>query len=125
MDQTTKILEERGQNYGDYKAVAALSQVLEDAVRKAAQYPNMPAHHKESIKMILQKISRLVNGNFNHKDGWDDIAGYARLISIEIERNALVQVEIEPSVLDTKPYAYRPFTQYEKESIQAVLNRSL
>ena len=31
--------------------------------------------------MILQKLARAFNGNPNKKDTWDDIAGYATLVS--------------------------------------------
>ena len=36
--------------------------------------------------MIAMKMARIVCGNPYHKDSWDDIAGYATLISKELER---------------------------------------
>jgi hypothetical protein len=31
--------------------------------------------------MICHKISRIANGDPNYADSWDDIAGYAKLVS--------------------------------------------
>jgi hypothetical protein len=35
----------------------------------------------EALEMIASKMSRIVNGNPDKVDNWDDIAGYAKLIS--------------------------------------------
>jgi hypothetical protein len=40
---------------------------------------------RESLHMVANKIARIVVGNPDFKDHWDDIAGYARLISREME----------------------------------------
>ncbi len=36
--------------------------------------------------MIAHKIGRIVSGNPNVQDHWDDIAGYAKLASNEIAK---------------------------------------
>jgi hypothetical protein len=35
--------------------------------------------HAESLEMIAHKIGRILAGNENFHDHWDDIAGYAKL----------------------------------------------
>jgi len=35
----------------------------------------------EALEMIATKLSRIVNGNPNKIDNWDDIAGYATLVA--------------------------------------------
>lgn len=35
--------------------------------------------------MIATKVGRILSGDQNHKDSWDDLAGYARLISEQIK----------------------------------------
>ena len=34
--------------------------------------------------MIAHKLGRIVNGDPNYADSWDDIAGYAKLVSDEL-----------------------------------------
>ena len=41
----------------------------------------MEADKKEAIHMILVKLSRIIYGNHDHADHWDDIAGYALLVA--------------------------------------------
>jgi hypothetical protein len=35
--------------------------------------------HREALDMIALKLSRILSGQANFKDHWDDIAGYAKL----------------------------------------------
>jgi hypothetical protein len=69
-----------------------------------------PAH--EAIEMILHKIGRIVAGQWDFRDHWDDIAGYARLVADECGlkemEKELVRTEkpflgksIKPSFADT------------------------
>ena len=39
----------------------------------------------EALEFILTKVARIVNGDPRHKDSWDDVAGYAILISKRLE----------------------------------------
>lgn len=36
---------------------------------------------RESIDLIATKLARICCGDPNHRDHWDDIAGYATLVS--------------------------------------------
>lgn len=36
---------------------------------------------KEALEMIVHKIARILNGDPNHKDSWQDIVGYAELVN--------------------------------------------
>jgi hypothetical protein len=36
---------------------------------------------KESLEMIALKLSRILSGQADYRDHWDDIAGYVRLAS--------------------------------------------
>ena len=75
----TKILNERGDTYGDYTEMAAVSQAIKDVVLQGSALLN-PAQ-RESIEMIAVKMARIACGDPDHVDSWDDIAGYATLIS--------------------------------------------
>jgi len=39
-----------------------------------------------SLEMIALKVTRILQGDNNHVDSWRDIAGYAELAAIEIEK---------------------------------------
>jgi hypothetical protein len=38
----------------------------------------------EALEMIASKMSRIVNGNPDKIDNWDDIAGYAKLVADQL-----------------------------------------
>lgn len=75
---------------GTYHTLANLSQTLTAIAKqhyvsvrtKEGQPPAqpMPNFMAESLQMINHKIARIINGNENHIDSWQDIAGYAQLV---------------------------------------------
>jgi hypothetical protein len=83
-----QILQDREADYGQFKMLAKLSQDLKEVVARQYKWGEMPPNHKESIEMILHKISRLVNGNSHKADTWLDIAGYATLVASEIMKES-------------------------------------
>lgn len=76
-----QILEERGSQYGNYVDKAAFIQEVKDLARIKSRWAALTAEQRESVDMIIHKLARILYGNPNHKDSWDDIAGYATLIS--------------------------------------------
>jgi hypothetical protein len=40
---------------------------------------------REAMHMIMLKIARIISGDNNTHDHWDDIAGYAKLASADIK----------------------------------------
>lgn len=72
-------LAERESTYGSFSNVAEMTQGLLFVMSQYG-YDGMPDTHKESIHMIASKLARIVNGDFNYKDNWHDIGGYAKLI---------------------------------------------
>ena len=79
------ILTERGSTHGNFSESSVFNQAMLDLFRNTKNWNDMPAMHKESIEMIMHKIGRIVFGNFNFKDHWVDIAGYATLVENEIK----------------------------------------
>ena len=82
------ILSERGKRYGTFKGHAAVAQHL-----KAVMCSHKPSDlsepmwnclapdQREALEMIQHKIARILNGDPDYADSWDDIAGYAKLVS--------------------------------------------
>jgi hypothetical protein len=80
-----RILEERKRTHGDFDDHANISQGLKDVMRQGRAWPEMGFNMREALEMIVHKIARIVNGKPRHKDHWDDIEGYSRLVSKELQ----------------------------------------
>lgn len=89
----TDVLDERGRVYGDFESIASTAQQLKDRIKLSINpnpaYQNLSFNEKnairESLGMICSKIARICHGDPLYKDNWDDIAGYALLISKMVE----------------------------------------
>lgn len=81
MEDIRKILAERGQTHGDFSNQAECAQDLKKAFYNWAQHNKLTPYMKEAVDMILHKMARVATGNPSVQDHWDDIAGYATLVS--------------------------------------------
>ena len=94
--EVEKLLENRGGTYGKYTSVSQISQDLKKVMRESPNYKVMPAPLQESLDMIANKISRILNGDPLHEDSWRDISGYATLALMELE-DMEIQSELDVS----------------------------
>lgn len=76
-----ELLAERGNTHGDYTHHAAVTQDLKDVMRTHKGWMALSQDQRETLEMIQHKVGRILAGNPNYADHWDDIAGYARLSS--------------------------------------------
>ena len=83
-DAIDSILAERGRTHGDYRDHAAVTQAIKDIYRGHKGWERLTACQRETLDMLAHKIGRILAGDPSHQDHWDDIAGYARLVSKEI-----------------------------------------
>lgn len=93
MEQTTEeILQARGLRngvpgpHGEWQDNAVTGQSLKviarNALKKRAEdgiYPQLAAIHLEAVDMICLKLARILTGDANEPDHWQDIEGYAKL----------------------------------------------
>jgi hypothetical protein len=79
-------LEQRGNNYGDYRDVAYTAQELKKILRYSKMWHSMEPYMQESLDMICNKAARIVNGNPYYDDSWHDICGYATLVEKQLEK---------------------------------------
>jgi CRISPR/Cas system-associated exonuclease Cas4 (RecB family) len=86
MTDIKEVLAQREKTHGAFEIHATVTQELKAVVTQHMldQGRELNASMQESIDMILHKIGRVVAGNPNHVDHWDDIAGYALLISAQL-----------------------------------------
>lgn len=79
-DGTAKLLADRQRTHGDFRDNGRVMQALKDIARSGPHWVKLNPHQREAIDMILHKIGRVVCGDPNHPDHWDDIAGYAKRV---------------------------------------------
>lgn len=87
MSNVDDTLAERESMYGEYTNVASTAQCLKDVMRVTKGWINLSPSQRESLDMVANKIARILNGDPNIADHWHDIAGYARLVEVELEKN--------------------------------------
>jgi hypothetical protein len=68
-------------------------------MRQSSGWDHLGNEHAEALEMIAMKIARILSGNPNFADHWEDIEGYARLVSNELERERVAQL-MEQSMKD-------------------------
>lgn len=72
-----ELLRERGERYGDFTALATVAQAIK-ALARSSRFDDV---QREGYDMIAVKLARLVCGDPDHVDSWDDIAGFAKLVA--------------------------------------------
>lgn len=77
------LTKERGKTHGSFITNALISQGLKDVIRGSSGWDELNDVHKEALDMICLKISRIMSGQADHADHWDDISGYAYLARTE------------------------------------------
>lgn len=73
------ILANRQKTHGNFLENANLSQSIKDVMRSSINWEKLTDMQKESLEMIALKISRILSGDKDFRDHWDDVVGYARL----------------------------------------------
>ncbi|ADV47060.1 hypothetical protein [Nitratifractor salsuginis] len=84
MSHIDEILTERGKRYGAFDKHAAVTQSLKDTMKFYPGWRELSPSQKEALEMIAHKIGRIINGDPDYIDSWDDIAGYAKLVADEL-----------------------------------------
>ena len=84
--QVEAILAERHPQHGDFLDQSAISQDLSEVMRGSRNYPELRSDQREALEMIQIKIARILEGDADFIDHWDDIAGYATLVAKRLRR---------------------------------------
>jgi hypothetical protein len=87
---TEELLAERQKTHGEYAEHARCTQSILRVLQAERGYPALSDMQKETLHMIAHKLGRIVTGNPDIADHYDDIAGYAKLISQRLEKPAVV-----------------------------------
>lgn len=74
-----RIIAERAKTHGPFDVQARVSQGIKRVVAEGLGGRSLPAAQREALDLIATKIGRVVAGDADFPDHWDDIEGYARL----------------------------------------------
>ena len=75
------ILAERGKRYGAFKDNARIAQGIKIVMEHDSIWASLMPDQREALSQIAAKISRILIGDPDYVDNWDDIAGYATLVA--------------------------------------------
>lgn len=75
-DVVSEITAARGSTHGDYMAMSALIQATKDLWRGSSNWGRLHSGQKEALELIATKVGRILTGDPEYKDHWDDGAGY-------------------------------------------------
>jgi hypothetical protein len=78
------LLRERGMTHGDFKENAEITQHLVKVMCSFHGVTHLNNSQLQALHMIFSKIGRILAGDPNFADHWDDIAGYAKLVADEV-----------------------------------------
>lgn len=83
MSDIDAVLAERGQRYGDFLGHAKVTMQIKRVMNSHLldRDKRLGVDQEEALHMIAHKIGRIINGDPNYIDSWDDIAGYAKLVA--------------------------------------------
>lgn len=76
-----ELIATRAKTHGNWEIQSRLAQQLKEAVRRPNWLGETASPDKrEALDLIMVKISRIVCGDSNCRDHWEDIIGYAKLV---------------------------------------------
>lgn len=84
MSDIQNLLHQRGATHGSYTTMSNISQRIKRVLHDSDGWPFLTEEQAESLDMIAVKIARVLSGDPSHADHWEDIEGYARLVSNKI-----------------------------------------
>lgn len=80
-----EILAEREKTHGDFRIHAAITDAIKFHMHSSSKWSYLSPTQREALDMTAHKIGRILAGNPDHKDHWDDIAGYTTLVARELK----------------------------------------
>jgi hypothetical protein len=74
------VLDQRNGVHGDFHQDARIAQSLKIVIRDGANWSELTHEMREALDNMMTKVARVLAGDPNHRDHWDDIIGYATLV---------------------------------------------
>lgn len=111
--------------HGSFAEGAAITDAIMRHLQGGSRWIKMGAVKREAAHMIVHKLHRIVTGDPNHADHWDDIGGYAQLGSDDCTSPAAVKrrVKKKPAVIArleaVPPKEKKPVRKVAKKKVTA------
>lgn len=74
------LLDAREKTHGSFALNAHYGQTLREAFRASPGWPKANSRTREALDYLAGKLSRILSGQPNEAQHWEDIAGYAELV---------------------------------------------
>jgi hypothetical protein len=89
-DTVDAILNNRAKQYGKFIEGAEIMQMTKRLIHNYIEQrgTSLAFDQLEAIDMIIHKLGRIINGNPDKVDHWDDIGGYATLVADRLKGKA-------------------------------------
>lgn len=105
--ETSDLIKQRSNTHGSFTSKALFIQILKAKLRGDFSLVKHDVVLLEAMDNILQKLGRIVIGDFYFKDHWDDIAGYSQLAIEYIgSANPINTSNISTYTFETKTQAF-------------------
>lgn len=94
IDKIAEIINERGGlqgtgRYGSFIDCAIIAQALKNIYRKSPNWnTKLNDAQREALDLNAMKISRILSGDPNYQDSWNDQEGYLRLAKHDWKKDA-------------------------------------
>lgn len=84
-EHSDKLLVERGSTHGRYDDGSRIIQSLKSVIHDEYGWTQLSNPQKEAVDMICTKLGRILSGNPDSHEHWEDIQGYAKLVMDRIK----------------------------------------
>lgn len=78
------LIASREETHGIYREQAAFAQQFKRMMRAGRNWERLDFYQAQSMEAFADKLSRILCGNFNEADHWQDVSGYATLVLNEM-----------------------------------------
>lgn len=75
---------ERGLRHGALEDYSVRYEEIMHALEGSGNWPKLSAGQRTGLRQIVHKIARILTGNPDFADHWEDIAGYAEAVVTEV-----------------------------------------
>lgn len=73
------LVADRERTHGAFAVQARTAQAIKQAYREGANWKALSDGQKQALEANADKVARILSGDADHPDHWDDLAGYATL----------------------------------------------
>jgi len=79
-DAVDGLISDRAKTHGDFQRNTVTAQGLKALIRSTPNWGNMPPAFQEALDMVCSKMARILHGDAEAVEHWEDMEGYPHLI---------------------------------------------